>query len=148
MPQEVPHSLISASPLRGLGLRTPLARVLSTMDGLRISYHVPLPSGERRIEGTGTLKVQTIQYSLECRVQGDGFLRSAVEYCFHSFWLTRRGRVLLALGMADTEGPGGIPLTGHYIVPVDWPRESVAAAREWMKKTRRRVVEEYSTVAN
>lgn len=129
--------LIASRPPKGLRPGTRLARVIAGLDGVRVRYQVAMPEGGRNLAGSGRLQLERVNDTTGCRVLGEVFLPSGFEFCFHSFWLTRRGMIVLALGtatMADADAP---PLTGNHIQPVEWHGDSVAAAKEWVEKTRK-----------
>lgn len=129
--------LIDSRPPKGLRPGSRLARVIRGLDGARVAYRLIIPDGEHILGGSGKLQVEPVDGLLGCRVLGEVFLPNRFEFCFHSFWLTRRGMIVLALGTATMEDAGASAPTGSLIQPVDWHGESVAAAKEWVEKARK-----------
>jgi hypothetical protein len=129
--------LIASRPPKGLRLGTRLAKVIARLDGTRVRYHLPMAVGGRVLAGGGRLQVERVNDTIGCRMLGDLFLPSSFEFCFHSFWLTRRGMIVLALGTAAMADAGASPPAGSLIQPVDWHGDSVAAAKEWVEKARK-----------
>lgn len=109
---------------------------MANLDGVRIRYQTWLPEAQRQLAGQGRLQVQMVGSTLCCKVMGDVFLRSGVEFCFHSFWLTRRSMVMLVRGTADPPDMGQPLPTGNFFHPVEWRKDAVESARAWVAQAR------------
>lgn len=136
MPDVPDDALITCRPPDGLRPRTNLARVIAGLDGARVRYRVSVPGHEKLLEGDGRFEVQMVNFTVCGRVLGDVFLPSAFEFGFHSFWLTRRGMTLLALGTAAMAEREAASPAASFIQPVDWHGDAVIAARLWVEESR------------
>jgi hypothetical protein len=90
--------LISSRRPKGVTISTWLGKIVARLDQVSIVYQLPV-SGEAGscISGTGNLRIEKREDQLQCRVAGDVFRSNPFEFAFHSFWLTRRGMILLVV---------------------------------------------------
>ena len=130
------HTKLLISPLRPQGVpgATKLGRIIAKLDQAAIAYRLPV-AGENGtyISGTGTMRVEKRDdRTIFARVSGDVFRPSSFEYSFHAFWLTRRGMILLVIGLItdQSEAAADIKLRGNP------NRELKEAAKHWLRRRR------------
>ena len=81
---------------------TRLGRIISRMDRVGVAYRLPFPSdNERLLAGRGTLHVDVEDHQVQSQVVGEVFRPSPFEFAFHSFWLTRRGMIMMVASLLD-----------------------------------------------
>jgi hypothetical protein len=126
--------LLAARRPAGIPDRSRLARIMAKLDGVRVRYRFWIGAGSRHeLAGVGRLQVRPAAGQLWCRVAGELHRPSPVEYAFHSFWLTRRGQILLVASLLDHRAP---PARAASIQPVAvHDRALQAAAAQWRQRT-------------
>jgi hypothetical protein len=70
------------------------------MDRVGVVYSLPVPGdNERLLAGRGTLHVDIEHQQVQSQVVGEVFCPSPFEFAFHSFWLTRRGMIMIVASL-------------------------------------------------
>ncbi|MCX6901611.1 MAG: hypothetical protein NT105_23270 [Verrucomicrobia bacterium] len=76
---------------------------------------------------------------LFCRVAGEAFRPSPVEYSFHSFWQTRRGMILLVLNLLEERAAQERSAQETFIQPTgELARQLKTEAADWFKRAESR----------
>lgn len=123
--------LISSRRPKGVIVSTRLGKIIARLDQVRVVYQLP-EAGEAgsRIIGTGNLRIEKREDQLQCRVVGDVFRPNPFEFGFHSFWLTRRGMILLVVSLVvnQAEAPFYIKTKGNLDPALK------TAARQWLRR--------------
>ena len=128
--------LISAGRPEGIGAQTRLGRIIGRMDCVTVAYRLWIEAGESHgLAGWGELRVESADGLLRCRVVGEVFRPSPVEYGFHSFWLTRRGMILGVANLLEERAPQARSPQETFIQPIQpFDRQLKAEAASWLKR--------------
>jgi len=103
----------------GLPVGTRLGRIIRRLDGVSVGYQLRFSAeNNERLAGWGNLRVQTSEGLVWCRVAGEVFRPSEYEFGFHSFWLTRRGMILVVTGLLEERKPQERRAEETFIQPV------------------------------
>jgi hypothetical protein len=126
--------LISARRVEGMAEGARLGRIFTRLDRAEVEYRLQIPGDiKRHLSGRGNLRVEIRNGQVWCRVAGGVFRPSPFEFSFHSFWLTRRGMILVVIGLLEKRPPDApfIRLTGYRA------RELKAQAARWLQSRTR-----------
>jgi len=130
MHQTFNKPLISPRRPKGVAMSTRLGRIITRLDQVSVSYQLPI-SGKfgTYISGTGKMRAEKREDQIQCRVEGDVFRPNPFEFAFHSFWLTRRGMILLVASLVvdQSEAPAYIKTSGGI------NRTLKTDARRWLQ---------------
>jgi hypothetical protein len=106
MDDSTTKALISARRPAGIAVRTRLAQIVGKMDGVMVRYRFWIGTNHHHeVTGCGQLRAQSAEGLLWIRVAGEVSRVSGVEFVFHSFWLTRRGMILLVANLLEERTP-------------------------------------------
>jgi hypothetical protein len=87
--------------------------------------------------GWGKLAVESVAGMQWCRIVGEVFRPSPFEFQFHSFWLTRRGMILVIAGLLDLRDAQDRSAGEVYIQPAGLiDRDLKEQAVLWLEKRR------------
>ena len=127
---------ISQRQPEGLPAGTRLGKIIIRLNRVNVGYQLRTSSeGGRRLTGWGTLHVETANGLVWCRVAGEVFRPSEYEFAFHTFWLTRRGMILVVAGLLEERRPQERNPEENFIQPVAlFDRDLKAQAAEWLKR--------------
>ncbi len=128
--------LISARRPAGIAVRTRLAQIVGKMDGVTVCYRFWIGANPRHeVTGYGQLRVKSGEGLLWVRVAGEVSRVSGVEFVFHSFWLTRRGMILLAASLLEERTPQTWTAQETFIQLVSaFDRKLKAEAVHWLDR--------------
>lgn len=128
--------LIVARRPRGVRAGTRLGRLIRGMDNVAVAYCVPAGTdGNRRLAGWGRLHVEVADGFLRCRVAGEVQRPSPFEFVLHSFWVTRRGMIVVAANLLEERAPQSRPESETFIQPVPpFDRRLKIEANKWLRK--------------
>jgi hypothetical protein len=131
--------LISERDPEGLAVTTHLGKLIARMEGVTVAYRLWIPPvGERQLVGWGTLKVNSSEGRITCRISGEVSRPSPFEYVFHHFWLTRRGMFVVVAGLFETRPPQERDPSEAFIQPVGPSVRSLRSeAEHWLARRRR-----------
>jgi hypothetical protein len=103
----------------GIRAASRLGRIIVRLNGASAAYRFWIGAGsDHELSGSGRLHVETADGLVRCRLVGDVFRQSPVEFGFHCFWLTRRGMILLVAGWVQDRRPQTRAAGETYIQPV------------------------------
>ena len=136
MAQATHQVLISDRRPTAVGERTRLGLIVGGLDSVAVAYRLRMDAGGgRELAGWGRLRVESNAGWLWCRVVGEVFRPSPVEYGFHSFWLTRRGMILVVANLLEDRAPPARPPQEIFIQPVQpFDRILKAEAARWLRR--------------
>jgi hypothetical protein len=123
-------TLLTPDRPEGVAVGTRLGRIIFRLDRVGVVYHLPVPSdNERFLDGRGTLHVDIEDHQVRCHVVGEVFRPSPFEFAFHSFWLTRRGMIMIVACLLAEKSS-----TSHFISTTGQPdRDLKAEAARWFQ---------------
>lgn len=128
--------LISARRPAGIAVRTRLAQIVGKMDGVMVCYRFWIGTNpSHAVTGCGQLRVKSAEGLLWVRVAGEVSRVSGVEFVFHSFWLTRRGMILLVADLLEERTPPTRTVPETFIQPVSAvDRKLKTEAARWLDR--------------
>ena len=131
-------SFITQQRPQGLDSRTRLGRIIKRLDGVTVSYCLRTPARvPHQLVGRGTLRIEADAQMVWCRVTGEIFYPNPFELAFHSFWLTRRGMILLVVCLLDEETPES-QVRESFIQPLHFRDKEVQnQSRSWLRANER-----------
>jgi hypothetical protein len=123
--------LISSRRPNGVSISTRLGRIIAHLDQASVVYQLPV-AGEAgsTVSGTGNLRTEKRGDQLHCRVAGDVFRSDPFAIAFHSFWLTRRGMILLVAGLAANQSEAAFYIRTKGSIDLALK----ADARRWLRQ--------------
>ena len=107
---EQTRQLISDRRPQAVATGTQLGRLIRRLDRTTVAYRLVWG---HELAGWGQLRVEVVDGKLWCKVAGEVFKPSAVEYAFHNYWLTRRGMILTVSNLLEERKP--TDRSGHEI---------------------------------
>ena len=84
------------------------------------------------LTGWGQLKVEVSDGNLWCKVAGEVFKPTSIEYAFHDFWLTRRGMIVTVSNLLEARNPTERSAHEIFIQVVQPDRELKRDAALWL----------------
>jgi len=128
--------LICQSRSEGVAAGTRLGAIIRRMGGLSVGYQLWISAeANRRLAGWGNLRVEVLDGLVFCRVAGEVFRPSEYEFVFHSFWLTRRGMILVVAGLLEERAPQERTAGETFIQPIiPFDRDLKIQAAKWLKR--------------
>jgi hypothetical protein len=106
------------------------------MDRVIVAYCVYIGTdGDHKLTGWGTLHVESDDGLVCCRVSGEVQRPSPFVLILHSFWLTRRGMIVLATNLLEERAPQTRAASESFIQPVPpFDRTAQLEAKKWLSK--------------
>lgn len=103
----------------GVPIYKRLGRIIQHLNGIPVLYDLSLPTdSHQRLRGRGLVNVDNKDDLVGCRITGEIFCPSPFEMSFHTFWLNRRGMILLTMGLLDEFTSEKLMPNASYIQPI------------------------------
>lgn len=133
--------LIAERRPEGVAAKTRLGRIVGQLDTLSVKYDLNSPAdAHHRLKGRGSIHVDAEDELVGCRISGEIFQPNPFEMAFHSFWLTRRGMILLVMGLLDEFREEKLMPNAAFIQTVHCrDREVIRQARQWLQRRQEKV---------
>lgn len=98
----------------------------------------------RELASSGSLVIEFSEDKLRGRIHGDLFKPSPFEFCFHNFWLTRRGLIHAVFDLAENRPPAHRSASETFIhfelgADLTLRREAEVFSRRFVEKRSRRI---------
>lgn len=120
----------------GVAAGSRLGAIVRRLEGVSVAYQLWISAvGGRRLAGWGNLRVEASERLVFCRVAGEVFRPSEYEFVFHSFWLTRRGMIVVVAGLLEERPPQERTAEETFIQPIlPFNRDLRTAVAQWLKR--------------